>query len=271
MSETPQVVPGITVQALITELTPEYIKKVYLMGLNFVDTAGIPYPDSWYLQLINNAIVVFERITKVHVVRRTITEEMHDYDSKDYQTFCFLQLFEYPVKSVERVAAVYPTGQTVFEFPIEWVRLTKEHGQIQLVPTQGSLSSVILGQGGSYLPVLYSGMGYLPQLFRVNYTTGFDDGKIPWDIIDAIAKLAVIQMLTIVGDTVYPPGVTSVSVSTDGISQSMGLVNNGQLPPVFAGRIQSYRNELYGDPRIGMPGQLNLIAQHFRGIQMQVI
>jgi hypothetical protein len=137
MSEVPQVSEGQTLRAAVSVLTPEFIQANYLTGLNFVDSEGNPYPSSWYVQHINNAIVTFERHTKIHVLRRTITDEKHDYYVEDYQLFTFIQLFEWPVLSVEKVSALYPTGQSIFEFPLEWVRLTKEHGQIQLVPKIG--------------------------------------------------------------------------------------------------------------------------------------
>lgn len=270
-SETIQTVEGVKLETLVSDITPELLQSVYLTGLNFVDADGNPFPSQFWVQHINNAIIAFERLTKIHVLRRTIVGELHDYYVEDYQLFAFIQLFEYPILSVEKVSAIYPTGQFIFEFPLEWVRLTKEHGQIQLVPTQGTLSQVILGRGGSYLPLLYQGMGYLPQLFHIDYTTGFADGKIPQDIIDCIFKLASINVLTVQGDTVFPPGVSNISAGIDGLSQGIGIVNNGQLPPVFAGRINSYRTELFGDPRIEMPGQIKLLKDHYRGLMMRVV
>jgi hypothetical protein len=266
----PQVVPGVTVEGSVTQLSADVLMSNYLHGLRFVDAEGNEVSTDFYQQKLNAAIAEFERITKVHVLRRTITDEAHDYYVNDYQLFAFFQLHEYPVVSVEKVSAIYPTGQFLFEFPLEWVRLRAEHGQLQLVPTQGTLSQVILGRGGSYLPLLYAGMGYLPQLFRVNYTSGFADGKIPHDIVNAIFKMATINVLSVLGITVFPPGVTNISAGIDGVSQGVGIMNNGQLPPVFAGTVQSYRTELYGDGRT-QTGQLKDIADHFRGLVMTVI
>lgn len=270
MPSLPQVVSGLKVEDAVGQLSPDMLQKNYLSGLDFVDKEGQPIPASFYAHHISTAAATVERITKVNVLRRTITDERHDYHVSDYQLFAFLQLFEYPVISVESVSAVYPTGQTIFEFPLEWVRLTKEHGQIQLVPTQGTLSQVILGRGGSYLPLLFAGMGYLPQLFRINYTAGFEDGKIPMDLVDAVSKLAAINVLSQLGQTIFPPGVTSISSGIDGLSQSVGIMNNGQLPPVFSGLISSYRTELYGDGR-SMTGLLKDITDHYRGLMMRVV
>lgn len=270
MAETVEASPGLKVETLIGELSPSYVKETYLRGLDFVDAPAVsgdpntPYPDAWYLRHINNAIVQFERETKICVLRRTITDEVHDYNVADYQAFNYVQLYNYPVVSVEAFNAIYPTGQTVFNFPVTWIRLNKEHGQVQLVPTQGSLSSVILGQGGTYLPLIYSGLGYLPGLFHVDYTAGFAPGKIPFDVLDAICKLACISMLGLVGLTIFPPGVTSMSAGIDGLSQSMGMTTP------FSGLLEAYRAELYGDGR-AMTGQLKLLREHYRGLTMRVV
>lgn len=250
-------------------LTAEYLKKNYLWNLDFVDNSGAPLPTSFYLNKLSLGAAILEREAKIRVIRRVITDERHDYRVDDYQLFAYLQLYEWPVLSVEKVAVIYPTGQTVFEFPLEWVKLNKEHGQIQLVPTQGTLSQVILGRGGSYLPLIYQGVGYLPQLFHIDYTAGFANDKIPIDILDAICKLATIEILGIVGDTIFPPGLTSVSAGVDGLSQGVGILNNGQLPAVFAGRINMYRKDLYGE-RTSVEGVLYRLRDAYKGLSLTV-
>ena len=271
MTSTPDPSPGteVNVSTDLSYLDPAYLKKNYLWNLPFVDNEGHELPNDFYSGKINVAAAIFERETKVRVLRRKITEELHDYYVNDYQLFAYLQLFEWPVISVEKVSVIYPTGQTVFEFPLEWVKLNKQHGQIQLVPTLGTLSQVILGRGGSYLPLIYQGIGYLPQLFHIDYTTGFSNNDIPADILDAVAKLATIDILGIVGDSIFPPGVTSVSAGIDGLSQGLGIMNNGQLPPVFTGRINLYRKELFGERNL-VEGVLARIRDEHKGIQLSI-
>lgn len=253
----------------LSDLTAQYLKDNYLWSLNFVDHDGNALPDPFYQKKLAMAAATFERETKLRAIRRKVTDEKHDYYIHDYQLFAWIQLFEYPVISVEKVAVIYPTGQTVFEFPLEWVKLNEKHGQIQLVPTQGTLSQVILGRGGSYLPLIYQNIGYLPQLFHIDYTTGFANGQYPADVLDAICKLATIEILSIVGDSIFPPGVTSISAGIDGISQGLGIVNNGQLPAIFAGRINLYRKDLYGE-RTAVEGVLYRMRDEYKGLQLTV-
>lgn len=271
----------------LTDLTPEYLKRNYLFGLDFVDREGAECPPEFYEGHIATAVATLERHCELDVARKVVTDEVHDYHVKDYQQYAFLQLFRWPVVQrtvpsrvaagdnaiypVQRLAAVYPTGQTICEFPLEWIRLDAAHGQLQLVPTNGSLSSFLIGRGGQYLPLVFQNLDYLPQLWHIDYVSGFEDRQVPRDILDAICKIAAIDVLTIIGDTIFPPGVSSISAGVDGLSQGLGIVNNGQGPAVFQGRCKAYNLELYGDPSLkNRPGRLDSIRDFYKGIRMVV-
>jgi hypothetical protein len=233
----------------VEDVTAAYLQEDYLFGLELLDDTGNPYPDSFYEHAIIRAASKLETVCQIRLTPRTIIDEPHDYHVNDYQMFSFIKLWAAPVISVEQVRIVFPTSVEGVIFPKGWVKLDKNGGQIQLIPTAGTLSQVIMGQGGSYLPMIYhGGLSYLPQLFHIDYTSGFEEGKVPVMVISALCKLAVIDILTIVADVIYPPGMTSKSVGIDGLSESMGIMNNGQKPPVFTGRISQYEFELYGAP-----------------------
>lgn len=270
---TPPYYGSVSRLASIEDLTPEYLRTNYLPGLQFVDELGQPYPDSWYEQKIAVAISNFELNTNLTVSPRVVENETHDYYILDYQMYAFIQLHHYPLiltNATPKMKAVYPTGQLVTEFPREWVRADVNHGQLQLVPTQGSLSQIILGQGGSYLPIIYQGLGYLPNLFWVDYTAGFGTGQLPYIFLDAMAKLACIELLSTIGDAILPAGVTSQSLSIDGMSESRGYQNTPNFAPVFSGRISQYKRELFGDPPM-TKGLFNEIKDYYRGINMMVV
>ncbi len=250
----------------VNDVAANFLKENYLTGLNFVDSSGQPIPDKFFEMHIQKAVSRVEHVTKVDILRRTVTDEPHDYYIGDYQQFAYLQANRYPVIDDKvnfpaSISAVYPTGQFIMAFPAEWVRLNSQHGQMQLVPTQGTLSSVILGQGGSYLPLIYRDMGYLPSLFRASYTSGFKDGEMPETIIDAVCKMACINVLTVMQDTVMPVGLASISSGIDGVSQGVGL-----LPGPFKVRLDAYKKDLFGDNETGAPGLLKEIKDEYRGI-----
>jgi hypothetical protein len=47
---------GQTIEGPVSTLTPSYLQQNYMLGLDFVDTEGNPYPSSFYVTHINNAI-----------------------------------------------------------------------------------------------------------------------------------------------------------------------------------------------------------------------
>ncbi len=249
-------------------LTADYLRSHYLFGISLVDDNGNPYADSFYEEKIMAAVQEIERYCEIAITPKTVLDEAHDYFINDYQFFAFIPLFKAPVLSVERVQMIFPTSQNGILFPLEWVKLDKAHGQVQLIPTAGTLSNFIIGQGGAYLPMLYSnGLSYLPQLFHIDYTAGFASGSVPRTLVDVICKKTCVDLLAVIGDVVYQPGITSKSVGIDGVSESVGIMNNGRKAPVFTGRIQQYTNELYGPQEIG-GGLLDKIKTYYHGINV---
>lgn len=227
----------------LDDLTARYLKDNYLTGLTFAGTDNQALSNSFFEDKIANAIARFEDITSIDILQRQVDDEQHDYYVNDYLNYAFLKLYRTPAAHVSKVEAVYPTGQTIQVFPHEWVRLNVEGSQIHLVPTSGSLAQVMLGGGNGYLPFIFAGLGYLPNLWHVYYQSGFKPGTVPRNIISAICKLASIEVLTIMSDLIGPIGVASSSLSLDGMSQSMAR----QLP-AFKARIESYKVDL------GLPG-----------------
>ncbi len=230
-----------TTELALSELTPKWLKENYLTGLKLVDETGAEYPDAFYETHMQNAVRKIEKITTVSILEETLTGEQHDYRVSDYMQWAFLQLFKAPVRSVENLRAVYPLGETIQSFPDEWIRLEAMHGQIHLVPSSGSLGNIIIGQGGSFLPLIYGGLSYMPSLWEVDYTVGFDPDDFPREVAEAIAKWACIDILSIASDLVRPIGINSESVAIDGLSQSQSY-----LAPAFKQRIDRYNQDLYG-------------------------
>jgi hypothetical protein len=227
----------------IDDLTEKYLKDNFLTGFNFTGNDGQELPPEWYEGKIADGIAKLEEITGITVLQRELVGEKHDYHTNDYLNYAYVQLFKIPCQSVQQVRAVYPTGQTIQVFPSEWVRLTVEHSQFHLVPTSGSLAQVMLGGGNGYLPFIFAGLSYLPQLWEVDYVAGFRVDAIPRVIITAVCKLACIEIFTIFSDLVGPLGVASSSLGIDGMSQSIAR----QLP-AFKARIDRYLVDL------GLPG-----------------
>lgn len=196
-----------------------------MMGVKCVDLNGNPWPTPIYQNAINSAVDWFETETHIRVEPYVVTNEAHDYYAGEYVHFCYIKLYEFPLQSVQNVAAVYPTGQTILMFPSSWIKLYPTSGQIMLVPTAGTLSQVLIGQGGSYLPLMGAGLSYLPGLFQISYTAGFPLGGIPASVNATIGMRAAISLMGMASANVMEPGIGTKTISIDGLSQSSGLAS----------------------------------------------
>lgn len=229
----------------INELTPDYFCKNYLTG---IEVEGVT--PEFFQEKLEDAIDFVAHETGVAIRDEVVVDEPHDYVANDWFNYSYLTLNRGPIKTVARIVAIYPTGNYLFQFPSEWIRTNRNGRQVQIVPSGGSLSQALLGQGGTYLPIIYRNLSYLPQLFHVDYTSGWESGQVPRRLIQAVCKRAAIEVLAILGDIIYGPGVVSRSLSVDGLSQSESYVNNGQAGAIFTSRIVQYMKDLYGDPAL---------------------
>ncbi len=240
---------------------PEELKDNYLFGIvnQIKDPATDCAPkDGFYEFHLRNAIGYVETCLNIKITPTEIIDEQHNYNIADYRNFGWINLYQWPVLEVTRLSAIYPTSSEVFEFPISWVRGKHNHGIIQIVPQSGTISQVILGQGGAFLPTIYSKLSVLPNLWHVDYITGFAPGKVPPDVKDAVMKRAAIQVLHIAGELIGGLGITNYSIGMDGLSQSTGL--NKSQGNIFAFRINQYQQEL--------EDILKKLKSYWKGIKM---
>lgn len=213
---------GLAIRNILS--VPE-LKARYLFGLDLTNDAGEPMPDSTYEHYILTAIRWFEHTLDISILPTQFVEK-HDYHIQDFNAFQFIQLDQYPVIEVSEFRVQYPSGQNVVQFPEEWFRVNYEEGHIQIIPTAGTLSEMLIGQGGSFLPAIYNGLQHLPQLFEITYTAGFADGRVPRNIVDLIGMFACLGPLNVFGDLIAGAGIASISLSLDGLSQNVATTSS---------------------------------------------
>lgn len=252
----------------LLDMNADWLKTYYLTGFRFLDAAGQELPDAWYEFHLMNAIMKFKEYTGIDIIPQNY-EERQDYHTTDFARYCFLQLQHWPVLKVDSVEGRWDNSmQSVVIFPPEWTQLEAQHGQITLLPVAGNATSIIIGAGADWFPFLFSGgVNYVPHFWYVKYHTGFKDNNIPRVMADAVAKLWCFEVLPIIGDSIYPVGIASESVSIDGGSQSRSF-----LATAFNTRIQSYKKMLWGDPEIPRDiGQLQQLKNNYLGIPMATV
>ncbi len=246
--------------ALRNILTVEQLKQRYMFGVDLTNDAGETLPDSVFQHYILAAIRAFELAVDIPIIPTAFVEK-HDYYREDYHAFNFIKVDYRPVISVEEFRVQYPSGQNVVIFPNEWLRIHRAEGQIQIVPTAGTLSEILVGQGGSFLPAIYNGLAYLPDLFEISYTAGFEDNKVPRNLIDIIGKMASMGPFNIFGDLIVGAGIANLSLSLDGLSQTIGSTSSATNAG-YGARLIQYGKEIQAE----MPK----ILRFYQGIRMIV-
>lgn len=243
-------------------LTVSTLKNHFMFGLDLTDDDGYPFPNSMFEFAIRAAVDSLEKTLQVKL-KTTSVFEYHDFFAQDYRDFCFIQLNNWPVISVDRLEVQYPTASTPINFPIEWVQLRKERGSFHLVPTTGSLSTILMGRGGDYLTFVWRGFDFMPNLWRIWYTAGFENGMEGLnDVIGIIGKMACFYPLNIAGDLVGGIAIASKSIGIDGLSQSINTTSSPENAG-YSARLRQYEREL----KVEIPR----LQQFFKGLRMAVL
>lgn len=231
-------VPGIGILATKI-ISASQLRQRYMFGIRTTDDTGTPMPDAVYQFYILAAVRRIERELDIPILPQMFVE-FKDYYSTDWKQYCTIDLSNYPLLDVQQFRVAYPSGQTVIVWPNEWLRIDKEAGNIRVVPTAGSLSEILIAQGGMFM---LSPQTYIPQLFQIAYTAGFADGTIPADILDVIGKAASLGPFNIFGDLITGAGIGNLSLSMDGISQSVTTTQSAMYGG-YGSRILQYENDL---------------------------
>jgi len=237
------------------------VREIFLFGVDLSDDDGNEMSDTLIEFYIRSAQDWFERELGGLILFERSFDESHDYYINDYTAYSFIKLFHYPVTCVDSVGVQYPLATSVLEFDPTWYRVDGTGAQVNLVPTSGTFSSILLSQGGSFLPLLYSGIQYVPTIFKVEYKAGFPPGRVPPEIINIIGKKAAMGPLNIAGDLIAGAGIASKSISLDGLSQSIGTTSSATNAG-YGARIIQYNKEIES----ALPGLKN----YWLGIQMVV-
>lgn len=223
-------------------MTVQNLKDIYLTGLDLTDDQGNPYPDIMYDFGIRAAVDWAEQVLDINV-RPTEYTELQDYDLLNWQQMAFIQLDHYPViPPIDYIKMIWPSSNEPYEFPDEWIRLQAGAGQINLVPTSGTLAQAML-IAGAYLPTILSNIPYVPNAIEIKYTAGFAYGDLPYNIRDLIGMKASFPIFNTAGDLIAGAGIANYSLSVDGLSQSVGTTSSATNSG-YGARLLQYEKQI---------------------------
>jgi hypothetical protein len=239
------------------------LKQNYLFGLRLQDRKGNPIPDSVYETGIRTGLAWVQRKLGFLITPTVFTDERHDYRSNTSKEYLFTQVDNLPLQSVQAFRLVFPGSTSEpHSIDLKWITTSQWDGGIEVVPSAFGGSF-----GGLGFPGLFFGGGsnwrdYVPGVIRIDYTAGFLPGTMPADILDLVAKAAAMHPLAIAGDLAQPFGVSSSSISIDGLGQSIGRTAS-QTGNAYASRMNAYLLQMQTD--------LPMLRSAYRACQMRVI
>lgn len=239
----------------------EELKTYYLFGVDLTDDEGTPYPDALYEWYIKSAVSWVEHRLDLPLRPKCVTTEKHDFVWDDYQDYVYLRLREYPVIEVSQVQMVLPSNSVVHTFDTDWFQLRKDSGVLHIVPGTGSAGTVVFGSGALWYPLSRITRRFVPDVFRVDYTAGFESGEVPADIKDVVGKVASFGPLNIAGDLLGGAGIASQNLSIDGLSQGFNTTSSATNSG-YGARILQYNKEI--------KEQIPTLRRYYKGISMAV-
>lgn len=239
-------------------MTVNELMNIYLFGVDLTDDNGTPYPAIIYDWSIRYAIDWLQHKLDIRIRPEQITER-YDYWRRDYQEWVCLKLRNSPIiddlagvdlsslqSDLTRVKVQWPSNTTVLEFDQRWIQLREDAGHINIVPTAGSFSQIMISAGGALLPLLAEGRDFVPNLFEVTYTAGFRQGQVPRALRELIGKKAAFGPLNVAGDLLGGAGIASQSIGIDGLSQSFSTTSSATNAG-YGARLLQYEREIKQD------------------------
>lgn len=123
----------------------------------------------------------------------------------------------------------------VIDIDLEWIEHSEQTGLIQLVPFNQEIAFDFIGL---IWQNSIRGASELPNFWHYNVIAGLRDA--PCEVQELIAKKAAINALIVAGMALRP-GVGSVSLSRDGVSESVSYTTSAEYG-IYTGTIKAYQD-----------------------------
>lgn len=244
----------------VEEYLVNYLTDIPLRGLG-----GEKMADTAIEKKIRIAMSQLEGFLSIKVPKQRVLEQ-YDFEREHFENWGAIKT-NYPVKEVNLLQGQlnyarqikYPQGWTSFKRQLQITRT------IHIVPGQqedltGLQNDFVAIFTGKFPIFGYSSANYIPNYWNIDYTTGFEE--VPSDIQDAIAKLATMQVLAILGDITFGAGIANTSLSIDGLSQSIGTTQSAENS-LYSARVKQFVTEL--------KQELKWLSDRYRGFQLTVL
>lgn len=227
----------------------------FLHGIPLTDTDGNPYSILQIKDKIKFATVQLEHFLNMKITEQQVTE-VQDYIYEEWINWSHVKL-EQRINEIISFSG-YLNSTKVVDFPLSI--LTFKGKSISIVPSSNNVGALIWFNNAGAYPMLHSGVNIVPNFWHITYKTGFK--IVPYDLLQAVCKMASIQILAVLGDILLGAGIASESLSFDGLSQSISTTQSAENS-AYSARIKQYANELKDD--------LRRLSNYYRGVIFETV
>lgn len=248
-------------------ISPDELMENYMFGIPLCTNDGRKISSEVVAQHISAAQQMVENMFTIKLTKQVI-EENRDYNRQEFMSWGYIRTM-YPIDYLDNLEG-WINDVCQITYPREWLSIKRQEyvavfRNIYLIPNTGSkegahMTNNSLIYNGLSPHLGWFGQSYIPNYWRARYVTGWD--KVPADLLDFVCKIAACNVLGMIGDILYGIGITSLSVTLDGVSQSTPLSRSGQ-GGLFAGRIKQYKDEI--------EQVLPTLKSKYRGITFEVL
>jgi hypothetical protein len=142
-----------------------------------------------------------------------------------------------PFPQIIRIDSLFGSvsNTRVIDIDLDWIQFYPQGGFIQIVPFNQTIAFDFLGL--IWVNAI-RGAAAIPNFWHFNMITGLRD--CPCDLQEFIAKKAAMDALIMLGNAIRP-GVGSVSLGRDGVSQSVSYTNQQQYG-AYTGAIMAFKD-----------------------------
>jgi len=232
-------------------ISPSDLLDKFLFGIPLCSEDGKRISNSTIKSHIDAAQKKIENLFNIKINKRVI-EESRDFVREEFQSWGHIKTM-YPIVYISDLKG-YVNDVCQINYPKEWLSIKRTNDDevfrnVYLIPNTGSTSGATMTQNS----MIYNGLSphmnwfgkkFIPNYWRTKYITGWDE--VPEDLLNTIGKLAAINVLNVLGDIIYGVGISSISISLDGVSQTTPLTRSGNSS-LFGSRIKQYTEEINKD------------------------
>ena len=220
---------------------------LYFYGIDISSTDGTKLSEGVIETYIRSAQSEIEKYLAIKLKKQLETEST-DYYRDDFTIgYPVIETSFQPNEAYVCMGMLNSIEQIYY--PKQWLTVNKSEGkgwgrEISIVPNgsavNGNSDVILTGVMNQYS---FQAQRMVPDYFTVQYTTGFDFKKIPFDLINVIGKFSAIGIFNVLGDLILGAGIASQSLSIDGLSQSISSTSSATNSG-YGARIVQYQKEV---------------------------